>query len=296
MQAQDRERSYLRRVARPDTDPVRAAKRAVEGRLHVLPDYLIVGAMKGGTSALHAHLAEHPGVAPPVRKELHYFDVRPDHGLSWYRRQFPRRRDMGRLRDQLGYRPVTGEASPYYLFHPLAAGRIADALPGVRIVVMLRDPVRRAFSHHVHNRQSGREDLDFEAAVAAEPARLRGEWRRIVAGRAGAGYVSYAHRMFSYVGRGEYVGQIRVLFDLFGRERVLVVQSERYRRDVQDGYDEVCRFLGLPPHALADRDPRHVRTAPGDTVPGEVRLRRHFAPLDAELYDLLGWDAVWPAR
>ena len=118
---------------------------ATPGRL---PDFVIIGAQRCGTSSLYSYLIEHPQIAPATRKELHYFDLNYAAGDEWYRSQFPQFPDTpfdGRL-------TVTGEASPYYLFHPMAAERCASVVPDAKLIVMVRDPVERAYSHYHHER------------------------------------------------------------------------------------------------------------------------------------------------
>ena len=115
------------------------------------PDFLIVGAQRSGTTSMYKTLSQHPAVLKAVlRKGVHYFDVGYTNGPGWYRAQFPLQYTATRTQRALGVRPLTGESSPYYMFHPLAAERIARDLPAVRLIVLLRDPVERAYSAHTH--------------------------------------------------------------------------------------------------------------------------------------------------
>src|SRR5206468_1882749 len=119
---------------------------------------------------------QHPAVlAPALQKGIHYFDKHYDRGSWWYRSHFPLRLTAGRREGRVGVVPLTGESSPYYMFHPLAATRIAADLPGVRLVVLVRDPVERAFSAYTHERARGYETETFERALELEPQRLAGE-------------------------------------------------------------------------------------------------------------------------
>jgi len=111
-----------------------------------------VGAQKAGTSSLYSYMVQHPQVLPAARKEIHYFDRHYDKGLRWYRRHFP-------LRARLSSERLSGEASPYYLFHPHAPRRIAETLPDARILMLLRNPANRAISHYFHEARVGREKL-----------------------------------------------------------------------------------------------------------------------------------------
>lgn len=248
-----------------------------------LPAALIVGAQKGGTTSLFTYLVQHPGVLPPLSKEIHFFELNYAHGASWYRARFPYAR---RLRGA-----ITLDASPYYLAHPLVPERAARLLPDARIIVLLRNPVDRAFSHYQHEVRGGREPLSFAEAVEQEPARLAGEEERL---RADPAYYSYNHHRYSYLLRGRYIDQLRRWLEYFPRDRMLLLQSERLFQDPAGTTAAVHRFLGLAPCRLARYDPVY----PGrytDAIPGELRgrLARHFEPYNRALYQWLGEEYDW---
>jgi hypothetical protein len=184
---------------------------------------------------------------------------------------------------------ATGEGSPYYLFHPLAAERIAAALPGVKVVAMLRDPVERAYSHWVHETERGFEQLSFEDAIEAEPGRLAGEAERILADPT---YRSFAHQHHAYAARGEYAPQLRAYLGRFPREQLLVQPMEGFFDDVDAGYRSVLRFLGLPERSLE----RYVRlnARPRAPMTGAVHafLKKRFRQPNAELL-AMGFDTGW---
>lgn len=254
-----------------------------------LPDFLVVGTKRGGTTTLFRALQSHPGVAPlfPSRqhtKSPHYFDLHYDRDESWYRSFFPTTRALGQDR-------LTGEASPYYMFHPLAPGRIATDLPSVRLLVLLRDPVERAASHHWDRVQHGVELLPLELAVAMEPERLAGERERM---EADPGYQSHAYEHFSYLARGRYAEQVEQLIGLFGRDRLLVARSEDLYADPQRTYDDVLEFLGLPPHRPSTFGRHHAHEG-RPAVPDALRadLQTYFAPHNQRLAELLGTGLWW---
>ena len=257
-----------------------------------LPDFLVVGTKRGGTTTLFRALQSHPGVAPlfPSRqhtKSPHYFDLHYGRGEPWYRSHFPTVRS---LRQNDGQR-LTGEASPYYMFHPLAPGRIAADLPAVRLIVLLRNPVDRAASHHWDRLQHGVEQLPFELAVAMEPERLAGERERMVADTA---YQSHAYEHFSYLSRGHYAEQVEDLFRRFGQDRVLVLRSEDLYADPQRVYDRTLEFLRLP-HHRPDTFGRHHAHEGRPAMPDALRcdLEAYFAPHNDRLARLLGTDVWW---
>ena len=213
----------------------RTAGRLSAGR-RALPGFLLVGTQRAGTTSLFRALAEHPGAAPPnFHKGVHYFDVNYARGQNWYRGHFPLRSPESR---------TAFESAGYYMHHPLAPGRIAADLPGVKLLVLLRDPVERAYSAHKHELARGFEtEASFERALELEPERLAGEVDRI---REEPGYLSHSHRHHSYLDRGHYADQLDVLFQLFGRDRVHVAFAEDFFTEPEPCYDAVAGFLGSP--------------------------------------------------
>jgi Sulfotransferase domain len=265
--------------------------------LRPLPDFLIIGTHRGGTTSLHGYLEQHPCVArkfPRVQhlKGVRYFDENFFRGIEWYRSHFATAAYRNALRRLHGGPIVSGDASSYYLFHPAAAERAAGVVPHAKIIVLLRDPIDRAYSHWKRERRDGTEPLErFEDAVAAEPERLAGEEERILGDER---YYSYAHENFSYISQGLYVDALRRWLEHYPREQVYVEASERLLRDPQRAYDGVLRFLGLPPFSL--RDARRLNTtASGQGLAPTTRreLIARVAPYNRQLEALLGIRLGW---
>src|SRR5262245_25168277 len=190
----------------------------VTAGLRVLPDFLIIGCKKGGTTSLMNWLVEHPDVARMYpsfqrRKSPHYFDVNYARGEAWYRAHFPTRMSVARREHRSGRRPLVGEASPYYMFHPAAPDRVGETLPYVRLIALLREPVSRAYSNYWDRVATGNEDLPtFEDAIDAEEERLKG----VTAERfRDPAYYSYDHDHHSYLARGRYIEHLRPWLDAY---------------------------------------------------------------------------------
>jgi hypothetical protein len=247
-----------------------------------LPDFLILGAQKAGTTALYAYLRRHPRITGPSWKEISFFDRHYLRGEAWYRGNFP---NLLRTRGEL-----VGEASPSYLFHPLAPERAAALVPSARLIALLRNPVDRALSHYHHEVALGREELSFEDALAAEEERLEGEEERL---RAEPGYFSSAWWNYTYKGRGRYAEQLERWLERFPREQLLILPSEELLGDPEQTHARVLEFLGSPPHRL-DAYPR-VFERKYDAMKPEtrVRLAAHFAEPNRHLYELLGRNLEW---
>ena len=259
------------------------------GRL--LPSFLVAGAQRSGTTSMYRALAQHPNVLKArLHKGVHYFDTAYGRGMAWYRGHFPTERQARAVERATGVPAQTFESSPYYLCHPLAGERIARDLPGVRFLVLLRDPVERAYSAHSHELGRGFESEPFERALELEESRLAGEDERI---RADPGYTSHAHQHHAYVARGQYVTYLRALEKLVGRDRIHVVDSHEFFTEPASTFAATCDFLGLP----RTGDIRFVRhnarsRSPLPDVLRE-RLEELFRPWDAELADWLGREPSW---
>ncbi len=260
-------------------------------RARMLPGFLIVGAQRGGTTSMYRTLDQHPAILKAVlHKGVHYFDTGYDHGLGWYQGHFPLRATAARARRAAGDVPVTFESSPYYLFHPLAAERISRDLPGVKLLVLVRDPVERAYSAHAHELARGYETEPFERALELEEQRLAGEAEKIVSQ---PGYQSHSHQHHGYLARGHYADQLERLSELFGRDRVHVVDSGRFFTEPEPVYDGVLEFLGLRRSGYPVFERHNAR--PRSPMPESLRaaLGERFASSDERLTGWLGQPPSW---
>jgi Sulfotransferase domain len=185
--------------------------------------------MRSGTTSLARYLGTHPQLYVASNKELHFFDIRYDLGVDWYRSHFA---DAGP--DQLA-----GEATPVYMYDQLAPARMAELIPDARLVVSLRDPVDRAYSHYWMRHERKQDELpDFAAAVAAEPRRLAAN----ESSKADMGYLA----------RGRYLWQLERLAQLYPRDRIHVLLFEDLRDHPAREYTAVTRFLGVDDHHVPD--------------------------------------------
>jgi hypothetical protein len=282
------------RIPLPAQRLVRSVSRSAGGLtagLRMRPSFLIVGAQRCGTTSMYKTITAHPSVLPAVlHKGVHYFDTGYEYGPDWYRGHFPLNASAARVRRATGSTPITGESSPYYLFHPLAGERIARDLPGVRVIVLLRDPVERAYSAHTHEQARGFETEPFERAIELEESRLAGEEARLVADPT---YRSHAHQHNAYLARGRYAGQLKRLEALLGRDRMFVIDSGDLFADAGPVLASMFAFLGVPAWQPASFDQHNARPR-SSLAPGlRARLRSELERDDAELADWLGRTPSW---
>ena len=234
------------------------------------PDVVIVGAQRSGTTSLFRLLQAHADVVWPLWiKSPHWFDVNFDRSRSWYLGHFPLKRWLARG----GRRRLTGEAAPYYLFHPHVAERLADELPACKVIAILRDPVDRAWSHYQHEVARGNEHLAAVSALDAEPQRLADA--EAVLARDGGVHTGHLHH--AYVGRGRYAEQIERYIEHLGRDRILVLFTQELNDAPQDVSDRICDFLELPRQQLPARTKHHARAYEPIAPDVEGRLRAALA-------------------
>jgi Sulfotransferase domain len=267
--------------------PRRQLRAPPKGLCMPLPTFVIAGAQKCGTSTLVAPLRRHPEVHMARPKEVHFFDRKLDRGLEWYAHQFtPRARQR-----------QFGESSPTYLYDERACEAMCRMLPQAKIVVILRDPVQRAYSHFWHSRRLGFDKVErFEDALALEPERLAGG--------------THIDRMrFSYVDRGHYVEQLTRLEAAAGRDRLHVMLLDDLATDWTTACEGLFGFLGVAPEFASSIKRRwtnkyRVREQPGGEarvvayppLPAETRARlvEHFWPWNDRLAAWLGRDlSAW---
>ncbi len=246
-----------------------------------LPQFLIIGAQRCGTTSLFLYLSQHPAVAPPSQKEIHYFDLYYDKGSDWYAQQFPA---------VISVASVTGEASPYYLFHPHVPLRVRTLLPDVKLIVLLRNPSDRAYSHFHHEVRLGAEKLSFEMALDYEEERLRDETAKMLADD---GYYSFNHQHYSYRSRGEYVTQLLAWRELFPRDQFLILKSEDLYGDPATVFQSTTEFIGVPewqPQTFRKHNEGQYAPMSDET---RTRLAKHFRPWNQRLYEYLRKDLGW---
>jgi hypothetical protein len=277
----------LRRMIKP----VVYAYRELTSGMRLLPDFLIIGAQRSGTTFLYNSLISKPEIAPALTKEVHFFDVSFEKGPRWYQAFFPLR--LRAALDRGRHRPfLTGEASPYYLFHPLVPARVARVLPDVKLIALLRNPVDRAYSHYQHERRRGFEALSFEQAIEQETARLVGEVEKMLQDHR---YNSYNYPHYSYLSRGIYVDQLERWMALFPREQLLIVESEQLYAEPAATVQQVMSFLGIPTPALKPLRQHSAPAYPKLDAAMREHLVEYFKPHNQRLADYLGrrfdWDA-----
>lgn len=196
------------------------------------PDYIIIGAQKSGTTVLHKYIGKHPFVSNPSKKELHFFDINYDNGVDWYLEQFPALTKSKHF--------ITGEASPYYLFKDGVAERVANFNKNIKLIVIFRDPVDRAYSQYWHEVRRGRIKTSFEDHIAKE-LQFQDEEKH----QFGTTCMETIHRRYMLLARSRYAEQLEYWFQHFQKDQFLFLEMLHLYRDPKNIIQSVFKFLGL---------------------------------------------------
>ena len=246
------------------------------GKIHKVErlDFVVPGAQKSGTTALHSFLTKHPQIALPERQEMHFFDDEEifSHAPVDYELLHRHFRPIARS-------TIAGEVTPSYLYWKPAMERIHAYNPQLKLVILLRNPIDRAFAHWNMQRFKDREPLDFLDALKEEPRRIAAQ------------PLAIDSRRFAYVDRGFYSAQLERVFKFFPREQVHVVKFENFRDHKQQTLESIFDFLGVKRlRNVRDKDRNVVPYERAMTPEERKYLAEVFSAEIAKLEKMLAWD------
>jgi len=265
--------------------------RHITSSIRLLPSFIIIGFPRCGTTSLYNYLIEHPSIAPPLSKEIRFFGQYYDEDINWYKRYFPTLLHKYKIKKNFRDYFMTGEGSGTYVHHPLAPNRIKKAIPHVKLIVLLRNPVDRAYSQYFKIVEQGRDNLSFENAIEIESKRIRGEWEKMINNQ---NYYSMEYHNFSYLSAGIYVDKLKLWFNSFDKEKILIIRSEDLYNDPPLIFKKTLKFLNLPNWEIRKYEKYNV-TDKKPLLESTMRkkLINYFKPHNERLYQFLGRDFGW---
>ncbi|MEB3281102.1 MAG: tetratricopeptide repeat protein [Lyngbya sp.] len=237
------------------------------------PNFIIIGTQKGGTTSLYYYLAKHPQIMPSLIKEIDFWSTKYSRGIDWYLAHFP-----PILANQ---NILTGEATPSYLDHRETAERLFQVFPNTKLIVLLRNPVERAISHYYQWVSMNWEFRSLETAMISEIERLN------------VPNFSYWNQPNSYIARGVYVEFLKKWLDVFPREQILIISSERFYSNPAVTLKQIFEFLGLSDYPLTEYKKYNARSYPDLDQSMENLLGNYFQAYNQELEYLLGMKFHW---
>ena len=219
----------------------RFVKRGLSGitaSSRVLPDFIISGTVRSGTTSLYYNICEHPSVLPADYDEIGFFDSNYHLGINWYRSMFPTEKEMERVKKETNF-AITGEDTPFYFWKKEAAERILKDIPNSKIIIIFRNPVDRAYSNYQLGIRKKTETLSFEDAIDEEMNFLeKHSFRESV------------DRRRSYLSKGFYENQIKIWFNIFPREKIHILSTEDMQKNPEKTLLKIFQFLVIPNYTL----------------------------------------------
>ena len=261
---------------------VQIYSRRLNAKKRAVPDFLLVGAQKSGTTSLFRYLIQHPQVIPPIKKEIQYFDKNYLKGFSWYKAHFP-------LKHTICDKCITGEASTDYSFHPLAPERIRSDLGRPKLILLLRDPAKRAISHYYHYLNKGWETLSINDAFDLEEDRISRDYQNLFKSNLMKDRASKRYIRYSYLKKGLYLEQIKRIHKLFGKEYLFIGSLEEMTNHPEDFYRRICSFLQIDDSILPE-DLSAKNIGDYQVIDSEIleKLKEYYREHNQKLFAYIG--------
>ncbi len=254
----------------------------------MVPDFMIAGFQKCGTTSLFSYLVQHPEIAPPLKKEIKYFDLNSSQNINWYKAHFPKYADA-----QNDQKPITGEATPDYIFFPEIAAKIARLNSRIKLIIICRNPVDRAFSQYKYSIWRGTEYLSFAEALEKEPERLA-EATRFCRTNKQPLSENWAYREFSYVKRGLYAQQLENWLKVFPENQFLFLCTEELKNQPDMVLKKITDFLGIADFTFCTRE-KYLQSTKAEVISPHIRqnLTAYFEQENLKLFKLIGKNFGW---
>jgi len=263
--------------------------RVLTSPIRVLPDFIIIGGIKCGTTSLYNYMIQHPNIYSALRKESKFFDLDYKLGLNWYKPNFPTNIKKYFVKNILKQKFLTGEATPAYFHHPLVPKRIFEKMPKIKLIVLLRNPIDRAYSDFNMRARGKAEKLPFDKAVEQELS-LIAQGRNLLANLEFQDYLSYFK---PYLSRGYYYNQLQLWFEFFPKDNIQILITEEFNLYPDNSLKQTFKFLGLPELEIKNLKKQNVGKYEEMNTKLRSLLVEHFKPQNQKLYKFLGRDLNW---
>ena len=247
------------------------------GFLHYLPFFFILGVEKGGTTSLYSYLTKHPDMKPAVTKEPNYFSKYYSRGTNWYKACFP-------------FRGKTCDATPRYFDYPYAPQRIKSIIPESKFILLLRNPIDRAWSQHSMVVRGGHEIWDFDNAIRYEKGRTESEWKKMLNDPT---YYSDDYFRHAYLSRGIYVNSLKRWFEHFDRKQFFIIDSQEFFENPSNVFENVLKFLELSKFHLEEFRIKGKANKIKMSSEHRKQLNEFFKPHNEDLFKLIGRKFDW---
>jgi len=258
----------------------------ITSSLRVLPDFFIIGPGRTGTTSLYYYLDQHPSLSRSAYDELGFFDVNFHLGLSWYRSLFPSFLTKFRIKSKTNFF-MTYDVTPSYVRRPWVANRIKKLFPKAKLVIVLRNPVDKTYSHYQLYKKSGG-TRSFEEIIEKDMNEIK-KWDN----NRKDNYYFATKVEKSILARGFYVEQLPIWFKLFSKDQILIIPSEKLALDTRDTMNDIFQFLTLPKFDIPNTEKVNVSKYSKMNPEMRKKLIEFFKPFNEELYELLNQKFDW---
>ena len=259
----------------------------ITGPLRVLPDFIIIGSMKCGTTSLYYDICEHPCASPAAYDEIGFFDSNFHLGLNWYRSMFPTKRRIEDIRRKEGV-AITGEDTPFYFWNPVAAKRIQKLLPNIKLVAILRNPIDRAYSEYQDLVSSESNSPSFETFIENEINTRRKDSSLITEEN-----FEIFNQKNSYLLKGIYVDQLKIWAGLFPKEQIFTLSTENLNSEPITALESVFQYLNLPDYKIKNiQRQKQKKYVPMNSQTRKI-LIEFFKPHNERLFKFIGKKFDW---
>lgn len=260
---------------------------ALTGPIRSLPDFIIIGTVRSGTTSLYYNLCEHPCIISAAYDELGFFDSNFNLGLNWYRSFFPTILHKYFVKISKKY-ALTGEDTPFYIWNSIAANRILKLIPKVKLIVLFRNPIDRTYSDYHLGIRSKSELLSFEEAIKSELKLLED-----TQGWNSDNDIEKYTILRSYIAKGIYSSQLKIWFNLFSQKQLHIVSTEEFSCNPQETLDKIFKFLGVPKYKIKNLQKYKVANYPEMKSETRKFLIDYFKPHNQQLYNMLNRKFDW---
>jgi len=252
----------------------------ITAKSRVLPDFLIIGAVRSGTTSLYYDICQHPSVEKAAYDEVGFFDDNFHLGLNWYRSIFPTKKKMEKIRNGTGF-SITGEDTPFYIWNNDAVERIAQLLPKIKLIVILRNPVDRAYSNYYLGVREGTEKRSFKDAIMMDMDYINQQKLE---------NIDYKK---SYIAKGLYSEQLKKWFKVFNKKQICVISTEKFLENPNEILEKIFKFLELPGFSINKFEKRKVSSYPQMDKNIRKKLNDYFITHNEELYEMIDEKYDW---
>lgn len=233
--------------------------------LRALPDFIVIGAKRCGTTSLYYYFGQHPSINSSAHDKLGFFDDNFELGINWYKSHFPiQKRNF-----------LTYDVTATYIQSANVAKRIKKLLPNVKLIAILRNPIDRAFSEYNETVRENSEKLSFEDAITFEMNEQKNPNSK------------------NYLTKGKYANQLTYWYEIFPKKQLLIISAEDLQNNTQNTLQSIFQFLNLPNYSIKDIQKRNV----GKYLPMKTETRKklidYFKPYNEDLYKLIDKHFDW---